>query len=497
MRRVASVAMASKMEAELIEQLDRSDGQEDICLATYTPSTGHTRTTALLREVIHPVLGDRYVHGNATITAEYVLRGISIAQEADRGLALMHSHPRATRWQHMSGPDRDAESSYANLVRESTGLPLVGMTLATGDGSWSARHWDVGVGRDVDCTSATNVRVISDRLSISWNDDLCPPPVPTRKQIRTISAWGARQQADLIRQRILVVGAGSVGLDIVLRLMASGHCDVTVMDFDVVELHNLDRLIGAEPRDARLKRQKIHVARREGRAASTAREPTLTISDLSICEFDGLQVALDHDIIFCCVDRPWPRAILNSLAYTDLIPVIDGGIAIDTFENGGIRNATWRSHVIRPGRPCMACNNQLDLGLVVVDRQGLMDDPTYIQGADRSAVPQRQNVALLSASVSASLLAQYASFCTAPGGIGDPGPLQYLLSTHHLERLGTTSKPYCAVEAAEGEGNYRLDQTGRHEAAERQRYSAKSIGCHMRVLRKADWLADNFLRRLG
>jgi hypothetical protein len=30
----------------------------------------------------------------------------------------------------MSGLDRDTEASYANLVREVTGLPLVGMTLA-------------------------------------------------------------------------------------------------------------------------------------------------------------------------------------------------------------------------------------------------------------------------------------------------------------------------------------------------------------------------------
>ena len=497
MRQATSVAMSAETEAQLIEHLDRADGQEDICLAAYTPSTGDTRTTALLNEAIFPEPGDRSVHGNATINAEYILRGISIAQKEARGLAVLHSHPGATLWQRMSSPDRDAESSYANLVRETTGIPLVGMTLATGDGTWSARHWDVGVGRGVDCTAATNVRAVSDRLSISWNDKLCRPPTPTRKQIRTVSAWGERQQADLVRQRILVVGAGSVGLDVVLRLMASGHCDVTVMDFDVVELHNLDRLIGAESRDVRLKRSKIHVARREGRAASTAQHASLTISDLSICEPDGLQMALDHDIVFCCVDRPWPRAVLNSLAYTDFIPVIDGGIAIDVFAAGGMRNATWRSHVIRPGRPCMGCNKQLDLGLVVIDRQGLLDDPTYIEGADRSTVPQSQNVALLSGSVSASLLAQYASYCTAPGGVGDPGPLQYWLSTHHLERLNVTSKPYCTVEAAEGNGDLRLNQTGRHEIAEQQRQLVKNPGSYIRMLRTVDWLGDTIVRRLG
>ena len=126
-----------------------------------------------------------------------------------------------------------------------------------------------------------------------------------------------------------------------------------------------------------------------------------------------------------------------------------------------------------------------------------MDDPTYIEGADRSTVPQSQNVALLSGSVSASLLAQYASYCTAPGGMGDPGPLQYWLSTHHLERLNVTSKPYCAVEAAEGNGDLRLDQTGRHEVAEQQRQLAKKPGSYVQGLRTVDWLGDTIVRRLG
>ena len=182
-------------------------------------------------------------------------------------------------------------------------------------------------------------------------------------------------------------------LDVVVRLAASGLCQLTVMDFDVVEDHNLDRLIGATRRDARLVRPKIHVARREAIAAATARNPRIDVSNYSVCEPDGLRIALDHDLIFCCVDRPWPRSILNALAYTDLIPVIDGGIAIDTFDDGTMRNATWRSHVIRPGRPCMSCNRQLDLSDVMPDKQGLRDDPVYIATADRPVQPSNQNVA--------------------------------------------------------------------------------------------------------
>ena len=401
-------------------------------------------------------------------------------------MVLLHSHPGASKWQFMSAPDRDTESSYANLTREMTGLPLVGMTLATGTQTWSARHWNIGVGRQVDCTHSTNVRVVGDRFAVSWNDLLRPPPQPTERQLRTVSAWGEKCQTDLVRRRVLVVGAGSVGLDVVVRLAASGLCYITVMDFDVVQPHNLDRLIGARPRDARLKRPKTYVAQREGLGAATAERPSIEVSDLSICEREGLQLALDHDLIFSCIDRPWPRAVLNALAYSDLIPVIDGGIGIDTFDNGRMRNAIWRSHVIRPMRPCMSCNRQLDLGQVTLDQQGHLGDPQYIEVSDHADVPPNQNVAPLSASVAASLLAQYVSFNVAPAGLGDPGPLRYALNTHCLEHLDHPIRPHCPVELAEGVGDLRVDLTGRHEQADRMRKLVNSPDTKTRLLRWLD-----------
>ena len=230
--------------------------------------------------------------------------------------------------------------------------------------------------------------------------------------------------------------------------------------------------------------------------ADTAANCVIDVSDLSICEPEGLLFALDHDLIFCCVDRPWPRAVLNALAYSDLIPVIDGGIAIDTFDDGKMRGATWRSHVIRPGRPCMSCNRQLDLGQVIPDQQGLLEDPKYIAGVGRSKEPINQNVAPLSVSVSASLLAQYVSFGVAPARLGDPGPLRYTLSTHHLERLDCTTKAHCSAELAEAVGDQRIDLTGRHKQAERMRRAANSPDVKTRFLRWVDDRAQAVIRWL-
>ncbi|MDE0613424.1 MAG: ThiF family adenylyltransferase [bacterium] len=497
MTRTASAAMTAATEQELLSLLVRDDGQEDLCLAAYRPSTGASRTTALITQAIPPMPGDRQVHGNVTVTDQYILRGAEIAKQQGCGLAVLHSHPRGRGWQQMSGPDRDAESDYANPAKAITGHPLVGMTLAGGDLTWSARHWDTGAGRTVDCTHAESVRVVGDRLSVSWNDKLDPPPPRTVRQARTISAWGPLCQADLARRRILVVGAGSVGLDVAVRLAASGVRSLVVMDFDNVEEGNLDRLIGAAPRDARLIRPKIHVARRQMLAAATAADPAIEVSDLSICEPEGLTLALDCDLVFSCVDRPWPRAVLNSLAYTDLIPVIDGGIAIDTRADGSMCNAVWRTHVIRPGRPCMACNRQLELGDVPIDRQGLLEDPRYIADSGLAGTVSGENVATLSASVSAGLLALYTSFSAAPAGRGDPRPLRYSLNTHDLEHLDYQTRPHCPVEPAEAAGDRRPALTDRHPRAEQQRQLAASPRRGIRLLRLIDDRMQAIAARIG
>jgi len=262
------------------------------------------------------------------------------------------------------------------------------------------------------------------------------------------------------------------------------------MDYDSVNIVNLDRLIGATLLDVWLRRSKVEVAKRLSQQNATAEGFRIDAIEGSVCEPNQFARALDYDLIFCCVDEhPWPRSVLNTIAYSDLIPVIDGGIHVDAFpDGGGMRNATWRSHILRPGRPCMICNRQLEAGMILADKDGLLKDASYIAGLPPADRPQNQNVATLAISAAAALLTQFVSYTVAPAGMGDPGPLRHTLSIHLLERVKETTGEHCSVESGCNRGDHRAVLLDEHPAAQdemrrRRRGSSRPL---IRIARAVD-----------
>ena len=380
-----SVAMTDVLHGELRHFLSREDLQEDLCFALYRPSLGATRFTALLVTPVLPGHGDRSVHGNVGFLPTYFERTVSEAVEAKTGIAFLHSHPLADKWQGMSHDDFTAESEMAAAIQSATGLPLIGLTLSCKSGFWSGRSWLRDAGRWIP-NNCENVRVLGRRCR--W--DFCPsvkhiPNFPETLD-RTVSAWGSRVQSQLASLRVGIIGLGSVGALVAESLARVGFGELLLIDPDRVESVNLDRTLNAYPEHAASAARKVQVAACS--AARGATFPGFRIESLStgIQDPRAYGAALDCDVLFSCVDRPWPRYILNQIAYAHFIPVIDGGIDVSRNTGGELRSADWGVFVVSPGRRCLECWGQYKQELVPVERAGNLDDPRYIETLPKRAL---------------------------------------------------------------------------------------------------------------
>jgi hypothetical protein len=418
-----SAALPSHVYHSAKQHLLRPDRQEDLCFALWSPSVGTDRTTALIRDIILPRPGERRVHGNASFEPQYFERAVSEALRNNSGLAFMHSH-LGPGWQDMSRDDIEAEKRLAPRAKGATSLPIVGLTLGT-DGAWSARFWEkVGPKRFerqwCECT-----RVVGERLAVTYEDRILPPPRFRPELSRTVSAWGTDAQATLARLKIGVIGAGSVGFIVAEALARMGVANIRLMDFDAVEIHNLDRLLYASHRDVHI--AKVSVLGRALRRSATASPFTVDELEYSVVEENGFRAALDCDVLFSCVDRPWPRSALNLIAYAHLIPVIDGGVAVRMKSNGrGLSHADIRSHVAAPSRRCLECLGQYSPGLVSTEREGYLDDPHYIAGLpDDHPIKRNENVFAFGLSAASLEVFQLLSMVIAPLGMGNPGAQMY------------------------------------------------------------------------
>lgn len=437
-----SVVITDEIHQTLLDHLIREDEQEDLCFATYVLSNGDNRSTGILSQLILPEEDERNVHGNVGFMPHYFERVLKIACERKEGIAFLHSHP-SSGWQGMSEDDIIAETRLSPSVMAATGFPLLGLTLGT-DGAWSGRFWikDDREKRKYNRNWCETVRVIGKKLSITYNDYLLHPNFNKAKQLRTISAWGNKTQEDLSRLKIGIVGLGSVGSIVAEILARTGISNFTLIDFDSVEEKNLDRLTNIFNED--IGRAKV-LAEADGiRRSATAPKVKIICCEYSICEKQGFEAAIDCDILFSCVDRPWPRQVLNFISYAHLIPVIDGGILVRTNKkNTNIIGADWKAQTVGYKRACLECLGQYKTENAALEISGKLDDPEYIKGLDKSKfLDAHENVFAFSSHLASMEVLQMLTLFIAPSGIDDVGQQLYHFV---LGRMDIESENECHV----------------------------------------------------
>lgn len=444
--------MTESLDIALRSFLLQDPSEEEICFAVWYPAQGSKRFTAVLHSPIFPHPEDRVRHGNLSAMPVYVDRAKEAAREAGGGLAMIHTHPFGRGWQGLSRDDQFYEKDVLSKeVFGITGYPLVGLTLA-GDNNWSARIYEKLPGKVPTLKWCEAVRVVGRNVKIQFNQRIRPPIRPSRALMRTTSVWGPDHQSVIMRMRVGVIGAGSVGSILVEILSRIGVGEIYVLDYDRVSEQNLDRLLHATKGD--VGKPKANLARVNAlKAATNPNFACLAFSQSSVVEEYGFEVSKDCDVLFSCVDRPWPRQVLNHLAYSSLIPVVDGGVSFRTKEYRLI-HGMFRAQTVGPGRACLSCLGAYDPGEVQMDREGAFDDPQYIEELKRGgAEPSRQNIMPFSVGLASVESIQFVELVTNIGRSGDLGQQPYDYYTGEILPVHAKCKPGCEYAAMAARGD--------------------------------------------
>ena len=428
---VAFTYEANKTALEhLLKFFHQDTKQEDLCFALWRPATGQNRFTAIIYEVIQPLSDDRTLHGNVSFSPKYLGRALSEARKQGAGLAFMHSHP-SPGWQPLNMNDTVAERDRIAYAAQATTLPLVGLTVGN-DGYWSARFWSRG--KDgMNLEWCDKVRVPGpNSYELHFNDKLLPPQ-PRREVLRrTYDSWGTKNQDTISRLHVGIVGLGSVGCIVAEAMARIGVSRITLIDYDRVECHNLDRLLYGTDRD--IGEFKVDLSEGKMRQNATAGEIDITPMRMSVREGKAYKHALDCDIIFSCVDRPMARDVLNFIAYAHLIPVFDCGIeVIPDLSRGGMLAAHWRAYTVTPYHQCLRCSGQYDTSMVVMELDGSLVDPSYVKGIPPEKQSGNQNVFPFSLAVGGMSVNQMIRYLVGPSWWPKVSQEHYQLSTGQVE----------------------------------------------------------------
>ncbi len=180
---------------------------------------------------------------------------------------------------------------------------------------------------------------------------------------RQALALGQTLNEDLSALRVGIVGCGGTGSATAMLLAHLGVGQLVLIDNDIVDRTNLNRLHGARQADADVMCPKVKVV------AHTISEMGLGVRALPIEAWVGGERCLDAlkscDIIFGCTDDNEGRLFLNRLAYYYLIPVIDVGLAIDVGDGvvPKVKAFDGRVTVLQPHATCLMCRKVISTEL--------------------------------------------------------------------------------------------------------------------------------------
>ena len=165
--------------------------------------------------------------------------------------------------------------------------------------------------------------------------------------LRTIQAFGELTYDRLSQLSVGVVGCSGTGSPVIEQLVRLGVGKLVLVDPDVVEMKNLNRILNTTKEDAQQGKSKVLTL-----ADAIKKIGLGTVVDgwqVNLYDdVDALKTLIKCDVVFGCMDSVDGRHLLNQLSSFYLIPYFDLGVKLEADGIGGINKICGTVHYLQP-----------------------------------------------------------------------------------------------------------------------------------------------------
>ncbi|MBK8506152.1 MAG: ThiF family adenylyltransferase [Saprospiraceae bacterium] len=338
-----SIRISGKMYEILKDHLFPGDKKESVALAFCGRHVYEQTNLFLVHKLV--LIPDEHCKTRETdrITWSTEFLFTHLSQAVKRGWAVIKIHSHPSGFQHFSSTDDHADTDlFASIYGWMGTDDPHGSMVMLPDGTMFGRV----VKPNLTFEPFHRISVAGDNLLFWDNDGIPKQNSPFTK--RTEQTFGKGTTDLLKRLKIGVIGCSGTGSPTIEQLARLGVGNLVLIDPDIVETKNLNRILNTTMADAQEGRYKVDVIHDAlSRVALGTKVTTFNANIYDSQEI--LDTLIQCDVLFGCVDSIDGRHLLNQISSFYLIPYFDLGVKITADGEGGIDQISGSIHYIQPG----------------------------------------------------------------------------------------------------------------------------------------------------
>lgn len=348
---------------------------------------GDLRVLAVM-DARYPAREDYKRQSGAALEVDFNSFMRSVLIEADERVDVdtiidVHTHPFSQSKAFFSGIDDVDESGFAKYLYD---RDLKYASIVFTQTTYRARYWHVGR-NGVATPSCALVK------TQTAPEAICSPDDSTRAETlddmfdRGVRALGLDSMRRIAAaQAITIIGVGGLGSVIAEHLIHMGFSHLRLIDYDKLEITNMNRIVGATMEDAKTGRLKVDAVR--DHLLSINLQAEVEALPFSVFDDSVNRSIAESDWVLVASDNYASRLHVQELCFAYFVPFITAGVNI-TVEDGEVTDMSGEVILVRMGdHLCLSCLGRVNYNEVAREihpdaavREGLIDKG-YVSGAD-------------------------------------------------------------------------------------------------------------------